>query len=273
MNYLNLFKTYLLLEKNMSENTVNSYTHDLEQFYEFIGDKKITEVQPVDISNFIVYIRTKNNSVRTSNRKLSALKTFFSFMVRRNIIQYNPASSIESGKIPKRIPKPLTTYEINNIITTISNPRDKLILEILYGTGIRREELIKLKVDDINLFSGELRVIGKGDKERIVPLTDSLINLLKQYLKTHNNHWLFPGKNSNTHISKRRINEIVSRWGSGITPHRFRHSFATHMFENGADLKVIQDILGHENANTTQIYTKLSSNRNRLAVKQFHPHS
>ncbi len=271
---VSLFKEYLESERNLAQNTISGYISDMEQFTAFIN-KPLTRITASDISSFIAHLRTIECGARSRNRKLSALRTFFKFMVRKEKMKYNPAATIEGSKIEQRLPRPIDEVDINKMIALAENLRDKVVLEILYGTGIRREELVQLRVDDINFNQGFIRVFGKGSKERYVPLYPDALELIKELLVTQDSEWVFEGRYG-SHLSIRQVNDIIAKYRtkvnkSWITPHKFRHSFATHLHNNGAELKVIQDLLGHSNPSSTQVYTKVSNERNRIEYLQYHP--
>ncbi len=274
MNELKLFKEYMESERNLAGNTVSGYVSDMEQFIAYIN-KPLTRITANDISSFIGYLKDMDCGARSRNRKLSALRTFFRFMVRKEKMKYNPAATIEGSKIEQRLPQPIDEIDINKMIALTENLRDKVVLEILYGTGIRREELVQLRVDDINFNQGFIRVFGKGSKERYVPLYSDALELIKELLATQDSEWVFEGRYGG-HLSVRQVNDIIAKYRTKvnkpwITPHKFRHSFATHLHNNGAELKVIQDLLGHSNPSSTQVYTKVSNERNRLEYLQYHP--
>lgn len=273
MRYIENFLNHIKVEKNFSSNTINSYRTDLTQYHNFIG-KPVTDSKPSDILAFISHIKETGCSTSTANRKLSALKSFFHFLVREGIIGPNPAASIESGRTEQRLPKPLPKTQIEQLLASIDHPRDRLILELLYDSGIRRFELAQLKVADVNLEEGFICIRGKGRKERIVPLPEGMIHLLRNWVETLNSPWLFPSSKGKC-ITPRQVNNIVNKWaklaGVDVTPHQLRHSFCSHLFDNGAELKVIQDLAGHHSASTTQLYTKVSLNRNRAEYLKYHP--
>jgi integrase/recombinase XerD len=272
--YLELFKEYMESERNLAGNTVSGYVSDMEQFILFIN-KPLNRITAVDVSDFVSHLKDTDCVVRTRNRKLSALRTFFRFMVRKDKMKYNPADTIEGGKVEQRLPQPIDEVDIDKMIALTDNLRDKVMLEILYGAGIRREELVMLKVNDINFNHGFLRIFGKGSKDRYVPLHPAALDLLREHLCTQDSEWVFVGRYG-SHLSIRQVNDIVVKYRTKIgmhkvTPHKFRHSFATHLFNNGAELKVIQDLMGHSNPSSTQVYTKVSNERNRTEYLQFHP--
>lgn len=264
MKNLDKYKAYLSKEKNLSNNTVDSYLGDLRQFSQFVK-KEEKEVTQDDITDFIVQVR-ETNSVITANRKLAAIKSYYKFLLFKGKILSSPAALLEGGKVGKRLPSPIDNPE--KILSIIDDLRDRTLLEVLYGSGMRRFEVIAIKKSDINWSRGYIRVIGKGNKERIVPLNGRALSFLKECADTHTSDWVFPSrKYPEKHISTRRLNEIVAFWAGragieNVSAHKFRHTFATKMFENGMDIKTLQDILGHESVNTTNRYAKVSVERN-----------
>jgi site-specific recombinase XerD len=185
--------------------------------------------------------------------------------MREDILNYSPADLIECGKMEQRLPKQLEQNDVLFIMSSIDNARDKAIVTLFYYTGIRREELASLKVVDVNFRSNFIKVFGKGSKERIIPVNKETLDLLVKL--NSDSKWVFPGRNKN-HISTRRVNDIILKWSNQLsikfTPHTFRHSFAGHLYERGADIKAIQDMLGHSNPSTTNIYTKTCVGRNKM---------
>lgn len=275
MKLLEDFCNYIMNEKNLSMNTVDGYGRDLSQFTSFI-EKPVTKVTTEDVSSFLSHRRAEGDGVSTVSRKLSAIKSFYNFLVRRGKLKYNPASSIEGMKKPKRLPRPVDSEDIDSLLNMIDNLRDRTIFEVLYATGIRREELCAINIQtDINFRRGELRVVGKGDSERIIPLFPRTLDYIKSLSAEHGKEWLFPSIKTGGHIGKRQINEIVNKWTGAaglewVTPHKFRHSFATHLMDNGVDLGDIQELLGHSSPETTKIYAGVSKGRARSAVMK-HP--
>lgn len=278
MKELKMFSEYMKYERNYSINTVDSYTRDIQQFKDFIKDD-IKNVSAESVSNFIICLHKNGDSISTTNRKLSALKSFYKFLVKKGIMQSNPADSIEGGKLEQRLPKPANPEDIELIIEEADNLRDETILEVLYATGMRRTELITIKVDNINFREECVKIMGKGNKERIVPLTPKAISLIKRLIRKNNSSWLFPSKkNKGNHLSSRQLNAIINKYvrksgldEKNITPHTFRHTLFTVLYENGADIKTIQDIAGHASINTTNLYTKVSVKRNKEAYLHCHP--
>jgi site-specific recombinase XerD len=257
-----------LQRKNLSKNTYENYERDLLQFEQFIG-KSLQKTTQKDIERFIDEIQGKN-SPATVNRKISAIKSFFKFLIRQRYIQRNPSELVELLKMPKRLPNVPDTEELTDVLSIINDSkRDVVIFKILFYTGLRRSELINLKVKDINFKKGFLTVIGKGNKEREVPIHQSVLQDIEEYITSHCiKDYLFPSKRfKDKPMTTRNLNLIVSHWidkagFKGITPHRYRAHLATLLYRRGVDIKVIQDILGHESVNTTNIYTKSNLSRN-----------
>lgn len=278
MKWLNNFITHLVLERNLSKNTADSYSSDINQFFDFTK-KRLQRVTSEDVGLFIISLREQGYNVSSTNRKLSAIRTFYKFLLKKGVVKINPAELIDSGKSEKRLPKPVDQEDIDKLINAADNLRDKVIFELLFATGMRREEIRKVKVSDINFTRGFVRVIGKGNKERIVPIHPSAMNMVKELADSQTSEWLFPSrKNKDQCISNTTIFDIFNKWikvagleGKNITPHKFRHAFATALHENGADVLVLQNLLGHNSVSTTQIYTKVSMERNRGEYMKFHP--
>lgn len=271
------FKRYLEVERRASTHTVEGYITDLKQFFDIVN-KEVSEVEPDDISHFLGELVEKGMTVSTSNRKLSSVKTFFKYLVRHGHLKHDPSSLIESGKLEQRLPKPVDIEDINVLINVADNLRDRTIFELLFGLGVRREELVGIRISNINHRRGYVRVFGKGNKERIIPAHAKALELIKEQAESHSSPWLFPGRNPSAHLSVRRLNEIVTSWvgkaglvGKDITPHKFRHSFGTYLFENGADIRTIQDMMGHASIDTTNKYTKVSLKRNIEEYLKYHP--
>ncbi|WP_426455482.1 tyrosine-type recombinase/integrase (plasmid) [Paenibacillus sp. S-38] len=272
------FKSHLVKERNLSKQTSYNYGLDLKTFFEW-ADKPYDEIVRQTVIDFIRALADRGQEVRTRNRRLSSIKTFFNYLIEIDKVSMNPAAEIKNAKLDQKLPKPVDLFDIEIIFDTVSNPRDNLIFELMYSLGCRREELISIRRRDINFRSKQIRLIGKGNKERIVPIHDEALSKIKDFLQTHNSEWLFPSNQYKTkHLSCRALNKIVSKCvkeagleGKGITPHKFRHSFGTHMFEGGADIKAVADMMGHANVNTTQVYTKVSHSRNQKEYASAHP--
>lgn len=276
------FRSHLLLEKGRSIHTADNYIRDLLQFESFLEGKDFKKADIWAVQGFIVGLNKEGMKFRTTNRKLSSLKTFYKWMKKRMHIEVNPTEGIEGANPEKRLPQPIDIEDIELIFAAIPEDdlRAKVIMEILYGTGARRFELAKIKVRDINFNRSHIRIVGKGDKERIVPINEFALDLIKRLIvKNGSVDWLFPSRQyPQKCISTRRINEIVTQYvneaglqDKNITPHKFRHSFGSHLYEGGADLKTIQDMMGHEKADTTNLYTRISGERTRTEYQNAHP--
>lgn len=258
------FYTYMKFQRNMSDNTLNSYLTDIHQFEAFLN-KPLEEAETEDIEGFIRHEREKGLSVSTVNRKLSAIKSYYKYLVRSGVLRHNPADVLESAKMEKRLPKPLDVEDVEAVISNAFSMRDKLLLTLLYGTGIRRSELVNIRVSDINFRREHITVFGKGNKERIIPLNQEVMQLMKEFITVTKSTWLFPGYGGG-HISTRQVNDIVKKYGDklgieNLTPHRFRHTLFSLMWERGADIRAIQEMAGHSSINTTNGYTKTSISR------------
>ncbi|BAU28184.1 integrase/recombinase XerC/integrase/recombinase XerD [Aneurinibacillus soli] len=270
------FKNYLRYERNLSENTLDGYCRDINQFLSSIT-KPYSEVTPHDISDFIIGVRKQGCSAATSNRKLSAIKTYFKFLVKKGSLQNNPAILVEGAKQEKKLPRPVDVQDIDATVDKIDNLRDKLMIELLYCTGVRRSELVGIRVSDIN-HQGYILVFGKGNKERIVPLAPATMDMIAEWLHERrvdgngDPMYLFPGKKK-PQLCAWQVGEVIRKWrgNANITPHKLRHSFATDLLSNGADLRTIQEFMGHETIATTERYTAVTMEKKLQDYKKFHP--
>jgi len=280
--YLNQFVQYLEVERNYSNNTIKSYKNDLKEFFDY-SEKNLKDLKNRDIRLFIEYLYDIDRKRTTINRKISVLRTYFKFLRREELLDENPMEEILSAKNNKKLPDFLTINEINDLINSIGEEnlldlRNKTILELLYATGLRVEELVNLKKNDINFGNKYLKVKGKGNKERSIPITDIALKKVNRYLKRrkYENEIIFLSKNGNP-LSQRDIRRIFKKLikkmaiDKNITPHTIRHSFATHLLERGADLRLVQELLGHSSISTTQIYTHISMEKMKEYYKKFHP--
>ena len=285
------FIKYLRFEKRLSENTVISYETDLNQFLSFYKEystsQKIEKVDKRTIRSWIVKLSLSNLSAKSINRKIASLKSFFKFLVKRDLIKKNPSSHVTSLKTDQRIPTFIKEKDINFLFKNIdvkedcTGQRDLLILELLYGTGIRISELINIKISDINFAKKEIKVIGKRSKERIIPLHNNVIYQTKKYLQLaekegyENQYLLFTKKGEK--IYPMLINRIVKKHLSTLikskkyNPHLLRHTFATHILNKGGDLNSIKDLLGHSSLAATQVYTHNSIEKLKETFNSSHP--
>lgn len=286
------FKRFLQVEKGLSANSVYSYTYDLKKFSEYlsVNNKDILTATQDDIKQFLKFEKTKkNNSERTLARSLAAIRQFYNFMSIKFDEIENPTIKIESPQITRTLPDFLTIKEVKKLFDSISEDdpfelRDKTIFELLYSCGFRISEAVELKDTDIDFSNDLIRIKGKGEKERIVPMGKVAKNLLKKYINNSRPVILGSRKSEFLFISKKgsKLNRksvwrllktyvIRTKIKKNITPHTLRHSFATHLIENGADLRSVQELLGHMDISTTQIYTHLAKKKLQEIHKKFHP--
>lgn len=291
--FLKEYLAYLKLEKNLAENTVSSYKNDLTSFLRFIEERKIDDPSQIESSLIISFFTNLEKVGLTSSsaaRYYSSLKGFLNYLFANNYIKNNPIEKVSPPKLAKNLPGVLSVAEIDKILSLPNTAgtlgiRDKAILETFYACGLRISELISLKLSDLYLTEEMIRVFGKGSKERIVPIGSSAINWINTYLvksrpllqnKMKSENYLFLN-NRGSKLSRMGVWKIVRRYinESGIEkavhPHTFRHSFATHLIEGGADLRSVQEMLGHADISTTQIYTHIDREFIKQVHKQFHP--
>mgnify|MGYP001349658704 FL=1 len=286
------FKTYLKIERSLSSNTIDSYLRDVKKLARFAIEKKLNQlnISKSDIKDFIAEINKEKISARTQSRIISGIKAFYKYLILEDYLKVNPTELIESPKIGMKLPDTLSISEIDSLISAIdlSHPqgeRNRAILEVLYSCGLRVSELTNLKLSNIRFKEGYVKVVGKGNKERFTPIGNSAIKYLNIYLNEIRNHQNIKKGSENIVFLNRRgskltrvmiftiIKELAKKIGlkKKISPHTFRHSFATHLIEGGADLRAIQEMLGHESITTTEIYTHLDREFLRDAIMSFHP--
>lgn len=280
---INDFKNYLELERNYSNNTSLSYVKDVTLFSDFIK-KDLLLVDKKDIEK---YIRSLNKSSKTISHVISSLKSFYNYYMRMGNIKSNPTDEIDRPKIEKKIPEFLTLEEVSSLLNFEVNnefeARNKAILELLYSSGLRISELTSLELSNIDLDECLVRVMGKGSKERIVPLGDYAIDALKEYiyfyrpmLNKNNSSYVFLNNRGGV-LSRQFIFKVIKEEcikkgiRKNVSPHTLRHTFATHLLKNGADLRIIQELLGHENLSTTQIYTHLTNDKLKHDYEDYFP--
>ena len=285
--YLKEFINYIQSEKRYSDYTITSYKVDLNQFFNYlIEEYKIDTPKNVTfkiVRNWISYLLESGLKPRSVNRKISSLKSYFKFLVISNYSDSNPTLKITSPKTSKRLPVFIEKEKINSLLDTkffddnFIGYRDKLIIELFYFTGIRLSELLNISIKDVDFNNSQIKVLGKRNKERLIPLTYTLISELKNYINNNNlNSYLFVDENNKKLYSK-KVYRIVNKYISKVSslkkksPHILRHSFATHMLNNGADINAIKEILGHANLSATQIYTHNSIKKLKNVHKQAHP--
>jgi integrase/recombinase XerD len=290
------FKSYLKLERSLSVNTVQAYLLDVSKFQQFLlamsEYKDPNQVNTEDIKKFLIWVNEMGMVAPTQARVLSGLKAFFKYLVLANEVKTDPSSLLESPKMTRKLPDTLSILEIDSLISAIdlSQPegmRNKAILETLYGCGLRVSELTNLRISNLYLDIEFIKVVGKGNKERLVPIGSQAIKFLKVYLEESRIHIpIKAGKEDFVFLNRRGspisrvmifliIKDLAKRMGikKSISPHTFRHSFATHLIEGGADLRAVQEMLGHESITTTEIYTHLDRDYLRETIIHHHPRS
>lgn len=284
---------YLTIERGLSANTKSSYQRDLKQYLAFLNEAGISDWQAVDrytVVAFLAHLNQLNKASATVTRMISSLRRFHQYLRQERFTDHDPMQHIESPKKTQKLPQTLSLQEVEKLIatpdtTTTLGIRDRAILEVMYATGLRVSELIGLKIGDIHLEMGLLQTLGKGDKERIVPLGDYAIHWIERYLaesrplltkkRPQENH-LFVN-NHGSGLSRQGIWKNLKVWVlkagiiKDVTPHTLRHSFATHLLENGADLRTVQELLGHSDISTTQIYTHITKRRMTEVYKEHFP--
>jgi len=294
--YIDKFLRYLKIEKNYSPLTLLNYQNDLEDFNKFINptqDKASDEIKELSIEKvdylslrrYLAHLKDKKLKARSIVRKLSCLRSFFKFLCRDGYIDNNPATSLSSFKLDKHLPMFLTEEEVIKLLQVSRGNderglRDQAILETFYSTGMRISELVGLNIEDIDFISGVVKVRGKGKKERLLPVGEYALGAIRVYLdrRKKQSSVLFLNK-SGSRLTTRGTRNVVHKYirlaslSSGISAHSLRHSFATHLLDRGADLRSVQELLGHANLSTTQIYTHLTTEKLKIIYNKAHPHA
>lgn len=294
---VNEFKNYLKLERSLSNNSIDAYLLDIRKLTSFISENYSTSlsIENINVSiieSFIKYLFKSESSTYSQARIVSGLKSFFNYLLLEEKIDINPMELIDAPKLVRKLPETLSIQEIEIIINAVDldskeGMRNKAILETLYSCGLRVSELVNLKVQNLFLDIGFIKVLGKGMKERLVPIGTKAAECISIYMKEYRTNlnisegfegYLFinrRGKNLTRNMIFIIIKDLVKKAGlnKNISPHTFRHSFATHLIEGGADLRAVQEMLGHESITTTEIYTHLNKNYLKEVVNKFHPRS
>lgn len=285
--YIDKFINYLKVEKNSSEHTILNYKIDLRLFAQFLGDKDISSVDHLALRRFLAEMRAKNFSKRTIARHLASLRTFFKFLFREGHIKTNPITAISTPKLDKKLP---VVLDVEKVAKLVQSPledspaglRDRAILETLYSSGARVSELVGLDLDDVDFISGVMKVLGKGRKERIIPIGEPAVQAIRKYVDgrvenaVKDKKAVFLNK-SGKRLTDRSVRRVVDKYirqtsvAEHISPHSLRHSFATHLLDRGADLRSVQELLGHMNLSTTQIYTHVTMERLKSVYDKAHP--
>lgn len=269
-SYISEYIEYLETEKSLSVNTVKSYSSDLIGFCDYIKDENISELSNIKrqtINSYIRHIRKSKCSSSTINRKSVSLRGWFSWLISKKLIIDDPTINLEQPKIERFLPKVLTIKEIEVLLDNTKTPQEKAILELLYSSGLRVTELINLKHEDLDMDASYLKCKGKGNKERLIPIGNQskyALNILFSHREGKENTYVFLNHKGNK-LDRQEVWRFIKRLSKSInkdiSPHTLRHSFATHLLENGADLRVVQELLGHSDISTTQIYTHVSKKR------------
>lgn len=279
---------YIYIEKKLSKNTKEAYEKDLILFANFLNNKSILSITTNDIKNYIKYLNDTSKKDKTIARKIVSIRTFFDYLMKEKLISINPCEKIETPKIRKTLPKTLNEKEVLKLLSikpkTAKEYRNKAMIELMYATGLRVSELVNLEINDVNLIDDYVRVYGKGKKERIIPMADITVEIMDEYINVYRNSLLKGYLTDKVFISsygkgitRQGFFKIIKKQAKEVgiakdfSPHTLRHSFATHLLENGADLRSIGEMLGHENIKTTQIYTHLSNSKKRKDYEDYHP--
>ena len=291
-SWIEQFSHYLTVERGLAKNTVDSYRRDLNNFFEFLGREKVSspaEVKREQITRYLMSLKKTGRAASTISRNVASIRSFFNFLVQDNLIDSNPSQLVKSPRIEKKLPRVLTTKEVDRLLQQPRNDdqagmRDKAMLELLYASGIRVSELVSLNVTDFSPEAGFLRCRGKGMKERIVPVGSVAVKYVREYLslgrqkmlKRRDEHALFLNHHGRR-LTRQGFWKILKKYArqsklsDEVTPHTLRHSFATHLLENGADLRSVQEMLGHSDISTTQIYTQITRRKIREVYDKTHP--
>jgi integrase/recombinase XerD len=288
------FKSYLQIERSLSDNSVQAYIRDIKKFASYAIPLNLNELKITreNISDFLAELKSDSISARSQARIISGIKAYYKYLIMEDYIKFNPTELIESPRIGLKLPDTLSLIEIDKLIAAVDlsnsqGERNRAILETLYSCGLRVSELINLQLSNIHFKEGYLKVIGKGDKERLAPIGGRALQYLKIYINEVRNHQsIKKGHDDFVFLNNRgakltrvmifliiqKLSEIIGL-KKKISPHTFRHSFATHLIEGGADLRAVQEMLGHESITTTEIYTHLDKDYLRSNIIQFHPRS
>lgn len=293
-SYLKGFAAYLKLERSLSESSINAYTNDVEKLFQYFDfnhkQVTLTAIKLKDLREFLIWLNELGAEASTQARVISGIKSFFTYLLQEELVVDDPAALLETPKIARKLPDTLSTHEIDLLIEAIdaSKPdgmRNKAIMEVLYGCGLRVSELTELKISNLFAESEFIKVVGKGNKERIVPIGATALKLIQIYIhevrvhasvKRGNEDYIFLNR-FGAKLSRISIFNLIKSLAvaagikKSISPHTLRHSFATHLIEGGADLRAIQEMLGHASITTTEIYTHLDRDYLKTVITEFHP--
>ncbi|MEQ8713548.1 MAG: tyrosine-type recombinase/integrase [Cyclobacteriaceae bacterium] len=291
---LESFLKYIEYEKRYSPHTISSYKGDLERFLQFVNKEyqtnQIQEINHAVIRSWIIYLSESGIGARSINRKIAALKSYFKFLLKREVIEENPTQRLKPLKVEKKLPSFVRESEMDQMLDhfqfseDFGGYRDRLVIELLYGTGIRLSELINLRKADVNLFENHIKVLGKRNKERIIPISAFIVKLIKEYAKqvalqmgeaNENEYLILTDKGDQTYpvFIYRLIRKYLEQFSHSDkkSPHVLRHTFATHLLNKGADLNAVKELLGHTSLAATQVYTHNSLDKLKKVFDQAHP--
>ncbi|MCK5346840.1 MAG: site-specific tyrosine recombinase XerD [Candidatus Heimdallarchaeota archaeon] len=292
ITYIDEFLDYITLERGLSSNTVSAYKRDLIKFYRYLGKKSNSNLEVLghsDIVGYVYDLRDENLQPNSIARNIVAVKVFFRYLVSQQYLKSDPTELVESPRLAKYLPEVLSINEVDSFLKVIRGDkiksiRDRACFELMYASGVRVSELVHLKINDIDLSLGVIRCLGKGQKERIIPMGRLAQEALTKYLefsrgkllKDKESRFIFLSK-LGSRISRQMIWKLIRHYAQQagiskkVSPHTLRHSFATHLLNRGADLRIVQELLGHSNISTTQIYTHLNKDRLKSIHHKFHP--
>ncbi len=284
------FRQYLVYEKGLSPKSVEAYLHDVQLLADFLGEDKIADATFEELQKFLKHLYESDFNARSQARIVSGMRAFYRYLIYANVREDDPTELLDAPKIGMHLPDVLTVEEIEKIFSVIdlSTPeghRNRAMVEVMYGCGLRVSELVTLRLSNLFFDDGFVKVVGKGNKERLIPIGKTAINAVNQYvdgkrkllkIKKGEEDYVFLNRRG-AHLTREMVFMLVKKWvkAAGIdktvSPHTFRHSFATHLIEGGADLRAVQEMLGHESITTTEIYTHLDQDYLRTNIALFHP--
>ena len=284
------FRQYLVYEKGLSPKSVEAYLHDVQLLADFLGEDKIADATFEELQKFLKHLYESDFNARSQARIVSGMRAFYRYLIYANVREDDPTELLDAPKIGMHLPDVLTVEEIQSIMDVIdlSTPeghRNRAMVEVMYGCGLRVSELVTLRLSNLFFDDGFIKVVGKGNKERLIPIGQTAINAVNQYvdgnrkllkIKKGEEDYVFLNRRG-AHLTREMVFMLVKKWVAAagidktVSPHTFRHSFATHLIEGGADLRAVQEMLGHESITTTEIYTHLDQDYLRTNIALFHP--
>lgn len=284
------FRQYLVYEKGLSPKSVEAYLHDVQLLADFLGEDKIADATFEELQKFLKHLYESDFNARSQARIVSGMRAFYRYLIYANVREDDPTELLDAPKIGMHLPDVLTVEEIQSImdvidLSTQEGHRNRAMVEVMYGCGLRVSELVTLRLSNLFFDDGFIKVVGKGNKERLIPIGKTAINAVNQYvegkrkllkIKKGEEDYVFLNRRG-AHLTREMVFMLVKKWVAAagidktVSPHTFRHSFATHLIEGGADLRAVQEMLGHESITTTEIYTHLDQDYLRTNIALFHP--